>query len=151
MKQLTASLVSMFAFVCLGSSTAPASDSDVSARDGRYVPVDQRPSGSASIWKSYQDAAQNCQLVQSWIDVPVGCKVEDFRGYPTLFLTFSDTRAMTTYRDVVLDRVAAPFCDSFNRMDVPARLVMYVHTARLASVYGCDTGELSDWLSIAKY
>jgi len=90
-----------------------------------------------------------CKAVQRRYDVPVDCKVTQYKGYPTMLLSFSNTRAVEDYSEVVVDELAMPFCESLTEANVVARLVLFVRDAGMASIYACETGKLSEWVRIA--
>jgi len=90
-----------------------------------------------------------CKAVQRRYDVPVDCKVTQYKGYPTMLLSFSNARAVEDYSEVVVDELAMPFCDSLTRANVVGRLVLFVRDVGMASIYACETGKLSEWVRIA--
>lgn len=147
-------LPGILALACL-ATTACATEAvgppvAVAKRDSHYQTVDHR---SSSRYAELEDALDTvlvrCEAVQRQYDLPVECSARMYRGYATMLVSFVDSDAVEQYGSVVLDYVGMPFCNVLRSGNVDARLVLLVRDVQMASVYACDTGKLSDWVSVA--
>jgi hypothetical protein len=89
-----------------------------------------------------------CRAVHKDESLPLECQVTQYKGYPTMLLSFTDVEAVETYSDAVIDRLAIPFCEAL--AGYQARLVLLVSDVQMVSAYACDTGKFSEWRYIAR-
>jgi hypothetical protein len=129
------------------ASDPPPRAAASAANDASYRPVNHQ--GRYSGQDSLRSALDTCYAISKAYDIPVECDVTDYKGYPTMLLSFSNVRAVENYLEVVAEKVALPFCDTLIEAGLDARLVLYVRDMRAASVYACETGKFSDWMRVA--
>ena len=119
-------------------------------RDSRYQTADQR---SHSRYPEVEEALgtllAQCEVVRKHYDLRVECAVATYHDYPSMLIRFFDADAAEEYGQVMVDNLAISFCDVVRDGDVDARLVLFVRDPQMASVYACETGELSQWVSVA--
>ena len=143
--------IARFLAVCTLAVTGCASDppprAAATAGEGAYRSVNHGSRYSDGL-DPLREALQTCSAISKAYDIPVGCEVTDYKGYPTMLLSFSNARAVERYLNVVAEKVALPFCDTLIDAGMDARLVLYVRDMRAASVYACETGKFSDWVRV---
>lgn len=151
MKLITPVALAVLALAAAGGATAAADRPVASAeRDSSYQTVDHRGrSRETAVEDALSRTLTLCEAVQGTLDIPVDCEVTEYKGYPTMLLSFSNTRAVERYSGAVVDKLALPFCEALIVAVVDARLVLFVRDVRMARIYACETGKLSDWVRVA--
>ena len=89
-----------------------------------------------------------CRAVQGDYSLPLECQVTQYNGYPTMLLSFANSRAVDKYSEAVVDKLAIPFCEAL--AGYQASLVLLVNDVQMARAYGFDTGKFSEWVHVAR-
>jgi len=119
-------------------------------RDSRYQTADQRThSRYPEVQEALGTVLAQCEVVRKRYDLRVECAVTTYNDYPSMLIKFLDADAAEKYGQMMVDNLAISFCDVLSDADIDARLVLFVRDPQMASVYACETGELSQWVSVA--
>ena len=145
--------IAKFLAVCTLAITGCASDpppraAATAADDPPYRPVNHESRYSGDGLDPLRNALHTCDAISKAYDIPVECDVTDYKGYPTMLLSFSNVRAVENYLNVVAEKVALPFCDTLIDAGLDARLVLYVRDVQAARIYACETGKFRDWIRV---
>ena len=91
------------------------------------------------------DSIQVCKRVQQERHIPIVCLTTYVEGRPTMVVGFADASGFRTYGGAIVEYVAGPFCDAANQANREAFLVFSVERPGLATLYSCETGEMTEW------
>ena len=91
------------------------------------------------------DSIQVCREVQRSRRIPITCQTTYVEGRPTMVVGFPGPYEYDTYGRVIVEYVAAPFCEAANNGNREAFLVFAVSRPDLMRLYSCETGEITQW------
>jgi hypothetical protein len=93
-------------------------------------------------------AVEACNSVQSDESLPFGCRTEENGGVQSMFVSFKSDPDAQQYFQGVVNRIAAPFCETANRQHVDAAVFITVAETR-ARRFDCKSGEWGEWFDLA--
>jgi hypothetical protein len=77
--------------------------------------------------------------------IPITCQTTYVQGHPTMLVGFSGAYEYDAYGSIIVEYVAAPFCEAANSGNREAFLVFAVRRPDLMRLYSCETGEITEW------